>query len=325
MIEFDKIAITGGGGHLGTCLIKMLLLKGNSVKALYHKTLPTIDHSNLTWIQGDITDPHSINELIDQSSVIIHCASIISIGEQNMDEVYKINVHGTETIIEACLNKKSRLIYISSSSVVKETQNDEVFDEDGPYKTENDFLYAWTKVLSEKKILGSVKENDLDAIIIRPTAIIGPPDHKPSYFGRTILDLANSKMPVITTGGYNLVDVRDLSQTIINSICKGKQGDVYLVGGTYLSLKQVAQLADPKHNPICLPLGLLIGIIPLINVYKKIYSLKWPITKESLITLKYAPKKVDSSKAIEKLDHKIRPITETISDLITWFDKDNNK
>jgi dihydroflavonol-4-reductase len=325
MIENKLIAITGGSGHLGTCLIQMLLKKGDSVKALYRSTIPAIEHSNLTWIKGDIRDLVSVKELIEGSSVLIHGASLISIDGKNKDEVYNINVNGTEKIIESCLHKKINLIYISSSSAVLETKPDQVFNEDRPYKTENDFVYAWTKAVAEQMVLNSVKENNLNAFIIRPTAIVGPPDLKPSHFGQAILDLARSKINFTTSGGYNIVDVRDLSQTIINSIVKGEQGEVYLVGGTYFSLNQIAKLVNPDRKLICLPLGFLIGILPIINMYKKIFSLKWQITRVSLFTLKNAPRKVDMSKAVEKLDHEIRPVTETINDLILWFRNQDNK
>jgi len=321
----NLISITGGGGHLGFCLIDKLLQKGFFVKALYYSYLPNIIHSNLTWVNGNITNAESINNLIENCSTIIHCASMISVGDRNNEVVYDINVNGTKTIIESCLKKNIKLIYISSSTAVKETRKEERFDENRPYKTKNAFIYQWSKALSEQIILEAVKNHNLDAIIIRPTAIIGPPDHKPSRFGQTIADLSNGKLPVITKGGYNMVDVRDLSQTIINSISKGKQGEIYLVGGTYISLRQVSELINPNNRLICIPLQLLIAIFPVINGYNKLFSLRWELTKESLVILKDAPKNVDSSKAIAMLDHKIRPIGETIEDVKQWLSKNNSK
>ena len=324
MTERTTISLTGGGGHLGSCLTQMLLKNGYLVNALYYHSLPSISHPNLTWIKGDITNPDSLNDLFTNSSVMIHCASMISIGDKDEQAVYNINVHGTENVINACLKLNIKMIYISSSVAVIETKENEVFDEDRPYKTENDFLYPWTKVLSEKNVLSAVKNNNLDAFIIRPTAIVGPPDFKPSHFGSTILDLADNKIPAITSGGYNLVDVRDLSQTIINSLHKGEKGEVYLVGGNYYNLKQIAKMANSNRNPICISLNLLICILPIINFYKKLFPLRWAITKESLITLKYAPKQMDCSKAKNKLGHTVRPLTETILDLIIWFRKQQN-
>ena len=223
-----QIAVTGGTGHLGYCLIENLVKKGFFVTALYRESIPEFEHSNLSWIQGDITDSVSLELLVKKASVIIHCASLISLGNQDAKEVYRVNVNGTESILKACQAKQIRMIYISSSVAVKETINTLTFDENRPYKTEKDFSYDWSKALSEQLVLRDVNDEGLDAFIIRPTSIVGPPDHRTSYFGQTIKDLSLSKIPITIQGGYNVVDVRDVAQTIINSMALGSTGAVYL-------------------------------------------------------------------------------------------------
>ena len=64
MEDFKQIAITGGSGHLGTCLIDRLLSQGYSVRAQYNSYLPSISHPKLTWIQAEISDKKAIQELI---------------------------------------------------------------------------------------------------------------------------------------------------------------------------------------------------------------------------------------------------------------------
>ena len=318
MSQNKTISVTGGSGHLGTCLIQKLLQADYLVTALYYKFQPTITHPNLTWVQGTILNPDTLKNLFLNSSVVIHCASVISIGDKNDAEVYSINVNGTENIIKECFEQKIKLIYISSSTAVLETDENEIFDENRPYKTENDFLYSWTKALSEKKILAAVKSDNLDAIILRPTAIVGPPDYRPSNFGQTIFDIANNNIPAIAKGGYNIVDVRDVSKTIINSIDKGLQGEIYLVSGNYYTLQQIVKITNPESNLIAISINLLLFFLPLITLYKKLFSLKLPISKESLLTLKLAPKEMDNSKAKNELNHTVRPISETIKDLLFW-------
>ncbi len=308
MLQSKTISITGGSGHLGSCLIQMLLQKKYMVNALYYQARPTIHHPNLNWIKGNILSVESLYKFLSNSSLIIHCASVISLGNKDEQTVYNSNVKGTETVINSCLKHKVKMIYISSSAAVIESKENEVFNENRPYKTKNDFLYAWTKALSEKKVLAAVKKNNLDAFIIRPSAIIGPPDFKPSYFGNTILAIANNKIPAITNGGYD----------------KGETGEIYLVSGKYYSLKQIAKIANPDKKPISVSVNLLIRMLPLITIYTKLFTMHWPITKESLVTLKLAPKQMDCSKAINKLDHKIRPLSETIQDLLIWFRKEQN-
>jgi len=324
MLESKTISVTGASGHLGSCLIQILLHEKYLVNALYYQSKPTIQHSNLNWIKGDILSSESLDKLLFNSSLIIHCASVISLGNKNEEAVYNSNVNGTDSVINSCLKHKVKMIYISSTAAVMETKDNEVFNENRPYKTKNDFLYSWTKALSEKKLLAAVHKNNLDAFIIRPSAIVGPPDFKPSYFGNTILAIANNKIPAITKGGYNLIDVRDLSQTIINSIDKGESGEIYLVSGKYYSLKEIAKLVRPERKLISLSVNLLIGMLPLITIYSRFFPLHLPITKESLLTLKHAPKQMDCSKAINELEHTIRPLSETIKDLLLWFRKEQN-
>lgn len=315
------ISVTGGTGHLGRNLIDMLLEQGHKVKALKRNLETPYQHPNLTWVQGDLSDLIILNSLLENSAAIIHCASAISLGELNQDFVYDVNVTGTSNLLKACSERDVKFIYISSSTAVQDCVGNELFDENRPYKSDTKFYYAYTKAIAEQQVLSAVEKNNLDACIIRPTAIIGPADHHPSRFGATILDLYRAKLPFITDGGYNMVDVRDLSQTIINCMSMGKKGRIYLTGGQYLSLKELSKLVNPDKIPPSIPVDFLILILPLINLYDKLFKLKWPVSRESLYTLKFSPKKMDSSRAIKELLHQPRPIKHTIDDLIKWFNE----
>ncbi len=317
------ISITGGTGHLGINLIKALLDQEYKVKALIRNSSFPCIHPLLTWVKGDLSNLEALSQLTDKSDAIIHCASAISLGEMDHNTVYEVNVNGTKNLIQCCLQKPIRFIYISSSTATEDPLENEVFDENRPYRSDKAFFYAWTKAQSEILVLENVEKNDLDAIIIRPTAIVGPEDPGPSRFGRTILDLSKGKLPFITNGGYNMVDVRDLCRTIINSMSMAKKGGVYLTGGQYISLKELARIACSTKTPSLLSLDLLIKFLPFIKIYDRFFKLKWPINKESLTTLKYAPKRMDCSKAIKELGHTNRATQHSIKDLIQWFNEND--
>ena len=157
------ISITGGAGHLGSCLITLLLEKNYYVNALYYHSKPTVIHPNLNWIKGDVLKPDTLKELLKNTSVLIHAAGIISIGDKNESEVYQINVKGTEHLIDACLNQNVKMIYISSCAAVIETKKKEVYTENRPYKTKDHFLYDWTKATAEKKVLKAIENFSLAA------------------------------------------------------------------------------------------------------------------------------------------------------------------
>lgn len=52
-------------------------------------------------------------------------------------------------------------------------------------------------------------ERGLDAVILAPTAIIGPYDFRPSHFGQLLLALAQGRMPALVVGEFDWVDARD--------------------------------------------------------------------------------------------------------------------
>ena len=54
MLNTPKIAITGGSGHLGNCLIDKLLSEGYLINELYTYNFPDKKHENLTWFQVDV-------------------------------------------------------------------------------------------------------------------------------------------------------------------------------------------------------------------------------------------------------------------------------
>ncbi len=325
MTNPSKIAITGGTGHLGINLIKKLVTQNYHVKALIRQTSLPFKHKNLEWIQGHLEDMTSLEHLVENCQTLIHAASAISLGEKNQDLVFRVNVMGTENLLKACVSKPIRFIYISSSTVATDPLHDEPFNETRPYRTDNSFFYAWTKAQAEQRVLDAVKNDDLDGCILRPTAILGPEDLSPSPFGRTILDLHKGRLPFITDGGYNIIDVRDLVHTIISSISKAQKGSVYLLGGSYIPLKELAKMANETKTPISLPIDLLISLLPIIRLYDRIFSLKWPISKESLTTLKHAPKNMDCTKALNDLGHKNRPVQQTVDHLLEWFLNNNIK
>ena len=69
--------------------------------------------------------------------------------------------------------------------------------------------YDRSKAAAEKEVQQGI-EKGLDAVIIYPTAIIGPYDFQPSFFGEALLGIAQRKLPALVRGGFDWVDVRDV-------------------------------------------------------------------------------------------------------------------
>lgn len=319
MDQNKRIAITGASGHLGTRIIIDLLDEGYFIKAQFHSFTPHISHPNLKWIKGDVSNIQDVTQLLTHCDVVIHSAGQISIGNTPEDVVFKTNVQGTQNVIDCCQLNDLKMVHISSSNAVKEGDPEEKFDEQRPYKTETDFCYPYTKAVGEKMVLKSVQNDNLKAHVFRPSSMVGPPDYKPSLMGNTIWDMNKGRFPLLTTGGYNIVDVRDVSKTIANSLKQPFNGEVYLLSGHYLTVKKLHQLSSTKRPPFAIPLSILIFLSPIIQWFNSIINSSLPITRESLETLRDAPKNMIFDKATKAFNHHPRPPYQTITDLVNWF------
>jgi len=54
-------------------------------------------------ISADLTDPASLEQAFEGAQVVYHLAGSISLRMDNWDELQRVNVMGTQNVVEACL------------------------------------------------------------------------------------------------------------------------------------------------------------------------------------------------------------------------------
>lgn len=323
------IAVSGASGHLGYHVVLKLIEQGYKVRAQFKTSRPDINHDLITWLQGDITDADDVKKLLEECDVIIHCAAIVTLSRTQRSEVLETNVLGTQNIVDHCAMSSAniRMIHISSTSVVNPKPINEISDETRPYLNVSDYAYSWSKSMAEQSVAEAVKNQKLDAIILRPSALFGPPDLKPSLFGDFAFKFMNNKFPVITSGGYNMIDVRDAAQTVVNSIEMGKTGEIYNVGGEYQTLHQLTQIISKFSGSnlpkIILSVSLTIWLSPIISAIFRARKMNSPFTKENMFFVKNGAKHLSSCKAQKELNHQCRATNETMKDLVEFFNNSN--
>ena len=82
----------------------------------------------------------------------------------------------------------------------------------------------------------------LDAVVINPTAIIGPFDVRPSLLGQAVISFATGRIPALVEGGFDWVDVRDVAETAIRAAEVAPSGARYIIGGRWASMAELAAL-----------------------------------------------------------------------------------
>lgn len=324
--NMPTIAITGASGHLGSVLITELLKNDIwQIRAQFNSQRPPLDNVNISWIQGGMNKV-DIEKLIGNATIVIHCAAIISITGDKDGRVYETNVIGTQNVIDLCVTKNiQRLIHVSSTHALQEVPLNTLFDENRPHKTESDFAYDYTKAKAEQLVIEAIKKEALDAIIVRPSSMVGPVDYKPSLLGEAISDIAKRKVPAMVKGGYDFVDIRDVAKSIVNSIDKGVKGESYNLTGKYYAIKDLAQItaqiANVKAPKLVMPNWIINLSIPFITFQSKMTKKAPKFTKESIFVLKHGHPNMSNEKAKNVLGHQNRPLETSIKDLLEWRKK----
>ncbi|XP_059122256.1 3 beta-hydroxysteroid dehydrogenase type 7 isoform X1 [Peromyscus eremicus] len=183
--------VTGGCGFLGEHIVRMLLEREPRLRELrvfdLHlsswleelKTGPV----QVTAIQGDVTQAHEVAAAVAGSHVVIHTAGLVDVfGKASPKTIHKVNVLGTQNVIEACMRTGTQfLVYTSSMEVVGPNVKGHPFyrgDEDTPYEAVHRHPYPCSKALAEQLVLeanGRKVNGGLPLVTcaLRPTGIYG--------------------------------------------------------------------------------------------------------------------------------------------------------
>jgi len=237
------VVVTGACGHIGANLIRALIDSGRPVRSLVHLHNRGIDGLDTESVQGDVCDPESLYRAFRDAEVVYHLAACISLSMKGWPQLESINVIGTRNVVEACLRAGvKRFIHFSSIHALQGEPLSVLVDESRPLSDSPGFPpYDRSKALAENEVQRGI-EKGLDAVILNPTAIIGPHDYESSYLGRALLDMAQHKLPALVTGGYDWVDVRDVVQGAIVAEKKATSGERYILSGHWLSICAIADI-----------------------------------------------------------------------------------
>jgi len=317
-----KIAVTGANGHVGANLCRTLLAEGHQVKVLVHHSTNSLQGLNLDIVQGRLQDLQSLRSLCKDSEVVFHLAAMISIdGHKN--KLMEVNVEGTKNLIKVIQeNGVRRLVHFSSIHALSHFPLDQPMDETRPLVMEGPTWYEITKSRAEKIVLDATRDG-LNAIVINPTAIVGPNDFKPSLVGTVLIRLYNNSLPALVPGGYNWVDVRDVVQGAVAAMDKGRKGERYIMGGKWVSVKDLAMVVGKvtrkKVIKFMIPTSVAKIGVPFIKAYAKLARQEPLYTFESLRTLVEVNTMISHKKADEELGYSSRDFEITIRDTMEWY------
>ena len=253
-----RALVTGGTGFIGSHLINYLLNKKAAVRVLVRNPdkAKGLFGRKTQLVQGDILDPRSLREAINDVDTVFHLAAALGATPFSDKEFFRVNAEGTENILKVC--RKSgihRFVYCSTVAVSGDIKNPPA-NEAVPYNP-ND-IYEKSKCRGEEIALKFAKKG-LPVVIARPTWVYGPRDTRTLKLFRAI----KRRRFIIVGKGTNLqhpVYVKDVAQGLY--LCAQRDiptGEVFILGGNEVLtigqlINKIASLLGVELPSIKLPL-----------------------------------------------------------------------
>jgi len=314
------ILVTGAAGHLGTQLVRHLHHQGLPVCALIHRTTPAALPEGVPVRQGNVLDPASLDTVFHGVDVVMHTAGKINLRGNPDGSVERLNVQGAHQVAQACLRQGVRRLLHTSSIQAFALDVPGVHDETSPRAGAHHPVYDRTKAAAEVQVLRAVQEG-LDAVILNPSGLIGPPDPEPSPMGKILTQMARGRLPVVLDGAFDAVDVRDVAEGFVQAMHRGRTGENYILAGQLITLRQLAEavgrVIGRRRRPWVVPFGLAQWFAP----YAERLALRmgWEplLTPTSLRALDNHP--VSTAKARAELGFTTRPLEHTLRDTLGGF------
>ncbi len=262
--------ITGGAGHLGNVLARELLERGEGVRVLVlpGEDIQSLEGLDIDVVEGNILDRESLRAAMQDVSVVFHLASLVSITEDGSNLLEKVNVDGTQNVIDVAKEMGvKQLIYTSSIHALERVPEGVPIDESLAFDPMNPAgPYDRTKAQASL-LVQAANEDGLDTRIVCPTGVVGPFDYKRSEMGELILSWMHRGLHFMIDGAFDFVDVRDVALGQILARDNGKRGETYILGGERIELPwlhQVIQKVTGRKSPmITFPLPIAMIVAPM--------------------------------------------------------------
>jgi len=319
------VLVTGASGFVGSAVARALVARGEQVRAFVRKTSDTghLRQLGIELAQGDLRDAASVRRAMDGISRLYHVAADYRLWAPDPEEMTRVNVEGTRVVMIAARESGvERIVHTSSVATVATRADGSPADETDVLAPDKAIgAYKRSKVLAER-LVESMAAEGLPAVIVNPSAPVGPFDMRPTPTGRIIIEAASGRMPAFVDTGLNMVHVDDVAAGHILAMQAGRIGERYILGGQNAGLAEilatVARITGRRPPRIRLPRTLVFPVAFGAEAAARFTGREPFLTRDGLRMSKYRMY-FTSSKAEVELGYRARPYEEGIRQAIEWF------
>lgn len=322
-----RVMVTGGTGFAGSHTVRHFLAQGHSVRLLVRdadKVRRVFDPHGIGFpaedvIVGDIVDAEAVDRAMESCDAVYHGAALVSMRRSDAQKVLETNARGVELVVGGAHRRGLPSIVYVSSMLIFFRPGCGPLSVDQPIEP-GTTAYAKSKASAERTVR-ALQAEGAPIRISYPTAIIGPDDPGLSDANHALY-IFFKQTGVITSSGFQIVDVRDLA-TLHGRLLELPEGAHRVAAaGPYLDWSSTYHLLDDITGtrlwrfPFPGPLFRLAGRIG--DLAKAVWDFDFPLTRDAMEYATLWPGTAPDDTA-EALDVEFRSARETYRDAIRWM------
>lgn len=322
------VLVTGGCYFLGTHVARRLAERGRAVRCLSSRGAPppavrSFVGPGVEWGEASVHDRSRLEEAMRGCGTVYHCDEDYRTWAPRPEAIYRHNVDGTATVLEAATRAGvERIVYTSSVGALGRTRGGEPADESTPVDLDQMVgHYQRSKFLAERTVEEWV-DRGAPVVTVNPPASVGEVDREPTPVGGLIVDFMAGRVPAYMESGRNFIDVRDVAEGHLLAAAEGAVGERYVLAAHNLTVGEfLDRLAEVSGRPA--PRWKLPQWVAL--AYAAGQELRWKLTgrepEVSVESVRAARQKMffTASKARRSLGFAPGPLEPALRRATRWF------
>jgi nucleoside-diphosphate-sugar epimerase len=321
-----RILVTGGTGFVGSHSVAALIAAGHDVRLLVRSpdriapalrplgVIAAVDHT-----VGDVTDPASVKRALRGCDAVLHAAAVYDLDARARPAIARTNVAGAETVLRAAVEAGcDPVVHVSSTAALLRRRA--TVTPDSPLSAFPG-VYIRSKVASEA-VARALQDEAAPVVIVQPGGVLGPHDPHRGDQTRRLRDIMRGRYPLLPSGGYHAVDVRDVARVHAAVITRGAGPRRYLVPGTFVDggtmYATLRALTGRRLPLLVVPSGAMLPLAWTMSAVQRITPFHLRADYEGLVFVRSGTR-CDDSRAREEFGIQPRPLAETYRDTIRWL------
>jgi dihydroflavonol-4-reductase len=255
-MEEKPLLVTGGTGFLGAWLLAELALGNHPIRATHRtgSSFALVQHvfqlrhgeqaqtllNKINWVEADLGDIFSVEEVVKEVSAIFHVAGLVSFQKKDKKALKERNTEDTARLVnEALVAGCPDFVYVSSIAALGRGSLPEDITEERLWKRDKmNSTYAFTKYEGEMEVWRGAEEG-LRVLVVNPAVILGPGSYHQGtgkLFSQTFKGL-----PFLPPGATGFVGVEDCAKAMVQLYAGGHFGERFILNGENRSWASVFQ------------------------------------------------------------------------------------